>query len=83
MTENWFWWKSAYATPVEYIDLCRFIVDYLRDEKSLNNLLYSYSPDVFDSKETYLEAIPAMSIWILWGMTITTVSRQLAPGRIS
>ncbi len=58
MTGNWFWWGGDSCTPKEYIELWRFTVDYLRDEKKLNNLLYSYSPDQFDSKEAYLERYP-------------------------
>jgi len=58
MTGSWFWWGRDQSTPDEYIELWRFTVDYLRDEKGLNNLLYSYAPDQFDSKEDYLERYP-------------------------
>lgn len=55
---SWFWWGQDLTTTEDFIALWRFTVEYLRDEKDLNNLLYSYSPDVFDSKEAYLERYP-------------------------
>jgi mannan endo-1,4-beta-mannosidase len=58
MTGSWFWWGRDHSTPEEYITLWRFTVDYLRNEKGLNNLLFSYSTDVFESEEDYLERYP-------------------------
>jgi mannan endo-1,4-beta-mannosidase len=39
---SWFWWGSGHATNGEYIELFRYVVDYLRDAKNVHNLLYSY-----------------------------------------
>ncbi|MDP6525711.1 MAG: glycosyl hydrolase [Kiritimatiellia bacterium] len=43
-TGKWFWWGKGNCSPDEYAELWRFTVKYLRDEKNLHNLLYSYSP---------------------------------------
>jgi len=56
MNGDWFWWGNV--SPATYKRLWRFTVRYLRDEKELNNLLYAYSPDVFDSTSAYLEYYP-------------------------
>lgn len=58
MTGSWFWWGRDFATAGEFAELWQFTVDYLKDEKDLHNLLYSYSTDVFDSEEDYLERYP-------------------------
>ncbi|MCI1219488.1 MAG: hypothetical protein LKF99_02975 [Bifidobacterium sp.] len=39
---GWFWWGSGHATNGEYIELFRYIVDYLREAKDVHNLLYAY-----------------------------------------
>ena len=57
-TGNWFWWGKGNCTSQEYIQLWQFTVKYLRDEKGIHQLLYSYSTDQFDSKEQYLEYYP-------------------------
>ncbi|MCK9795839.1 hypothetical protein M1843_19010 [Isoptericola sp. 4D.3] len=41
---SWFWWGAAFGTPGEYAELYRFTVEYLRDVKSVHNLLYAFSP---------------------------------------
>ncbi|CAN5211421.1 glycosyl hydrolase [soil metagenome] len=58
MTGSWFWWGRDLCTPEEFVELWQFTVDYLKNEKGLNHLLYSYSTDVFNSKEDYLERYP-------------------------
>ena len=57
-TGDWFWWGAAHCTPEEYKQIWQFTVKYLRDEKGLHNLLWSYSPDVFKDKAHYLERYP-------------------------
>lgn len=57
-TGDWFWWGRPNNTPEDYIALWRFTVEYLRDIKGLHNLLYAYSPDIFESKGHYLECYP-------------------------
>ena len=42
---DWFWWGKGNCTEEEYIQLWRFTVDYLRDEKQVHNLIYAFSPD--------------------------------------
>lgn len=58
MTGSWFWWGGDNTTPDEYKRLWRFTVEYLRDKKDVHNLLYAYSPDIFESKEHYLRYYP-------------------------
>ncbi len=55
---SWFWWGRDNCTPEEYKNLFRFTVEYLRDEKKLHNLLYSYSTDKFGSEAEYMERFP-------------------------
>ena len=57
-TGSWFWWGKAQISPEEYVDLWRFTVTYLRDEKGLHNLIYVYSTDIFDSPDQYLAHYP-------------------------
>ncbi|MEQ9309204.1 MAG: glycosyl hydrolase [Balneolaceae bacterium] len=42
---DWFWWGKGNNSEEDYIALWRFTVEYLRDEKKLNNLLWAFSPD--------------------------------------
>lgn len=56
MNGDWFWWGRA--SPDDYKALWRFTVEYLRDEKGLDNLLYAYAPDLFDSRSEYLAHYP-------------------------
>jgi mannan endo-1,4-beta-mannosidase len=55
---NWFWWGRRHCTPDEYVRLWRFTVAYLRDSLGVHNLLYAYSPDLFETTEQYLERYP-------------------------
>jgi mannan endo-1,4-beta-mannosidase len=43
MNGSWFWWGGRHTTGEEYQRLWRFTVEYLRDEKSVHNLLWAYS----------------------------------------
>jgi len=58
LTGSWFWWGESECTPLEFISLWRFTVDYLRNTKKLHNILYVYSTSDFKSKENYLERYP-------------------------
>lgn len=42
---DWFWWGKGNCTEEEYIQLFRFTVDYLRNEKEIHHLLFAFSPD--------------------------------------
>lgn len=64
---SWFWWGADHCTPEEYVALWRFTVDYLRNEHSLHNLLYTYSPDRFEDEAHYLERYPGDAYVDLFG----------------
>jgi len=55
---NWFWWGKGSCTPEEYIRLWRFTVSYLRDSLQVHNLLYTFSTDMFENQQQYLERYP-------------------------
>jgi hypothetical protein len=55
---NWFWWGRKRCTPDEYMKLWQFTVSYLRDSLHVHNLLYAYSPDLFETPAQYLERYP-------------------------
>jgi mannan endo-1,4-beta-mannosidase len=57
-TGSWFWWGKNLCTVDEYVQLWRFTVDYFRNVKNVNNLIYSYSPDRVTSAEDYFERYP-------------------------
>lgn len=57
-TGSWFWWGRNLCTAEDYKSLWRFTVEYLRDTKGIHNLIYAYSPDVFNTQEDYLERYP-------------------------
>lgn len=59
MYGNWFWWGRSKCSDEEYIQLFRFTIDYLKNEKKVSNILVAFSPDNrFNSEETYLERYP-------------------------
>ncbi|MCO4793200.1 MAG: hypothetical protein KC493_05795 [Bacteriovoracaceae bacterium] len=45
---KWFWWGnsrlSGRKAEIEFINLWKFTVTYLRDEKGVHNFIYAYSP---------------------------------------
>lgn len=53
---TWSWWGRSATTQQEFIDLWRFTVDYLKDEKEVHNFIYAISPqlDQLGSKENLL-----------------------------
>ncbi|HDJ33248.1 MAG TPA: beta-mannosidase [Bacteroidetes bacterium] len=58
-TGSWFWWGKDLCTAREFIDLWRFTVNYLCQEKQVHHLLFAYSPSSgFESEEEYLERYP-------------------------
>lgn len=40
---GWFWWGKGNTTEEDFISLWRFTVEYLRDVKGINNLIWAYS----------------------------------------
>lgn len=66
---SWFWWGKNFCSKEEFIKLFRFTVEYLRDEKSVHNLLYSFSPDrMFYNKADYLDRYPGDNYVDILGM---------------
>ncbi len=66
---SWFWWGKNYCTAAEYIQLYQFTVEYLRDEKQVDNMLFAFSPDNhYDSKGVYLERYPGDEYVDILGM---------------
>ena len=65
-TGNGFWWGKGSAEAADYAAMWRFTVDYLRNEKGLDNLIFAYSPDAIhfiwnpasDHRDIYLEFWP-------------------------
>lgn len=53
---TWSWWGRSATTQQEFIDLWRFTVDYLKNEKGVHNFIYAISPqlDQLGSKENLL-----------------------------
>lgn len=45
-THGWSWWGNTATTQQEFIDLWRFTIEYLRDEKEVRNFLYAISPQL-------------------------------------
>ncbi|RYZ99159.1 MAG: glycosyl transferase family 1, partial [Moraxellaceae bacterium] len=42
---EWFWWGKGNTTEQEYIELWRFTINYLRNEKNIHNFIIATSPD--------------------------------------
>ncbi|MCP9765684.1 glycoside hydrolase family 26 protein [Lacihabitans soyangensis] len=57
-TGSWFWWGANQCTTSEYIALWQYTVNYLKNDKGLNSLIFAYSTDVFESEQSYLERYP-------------------------
>lgn len=57
---SWFWWGASTTTATEYKAIFRYTVEYLRDVKGVNNILYGYSPGggYGDSAEKYMRTYP-------------------------
>lgn len=43
---SWFWWGQKLCSDEEFHSLWNMLQDYLRDERGLSNLLWSYSPNL-------------------------------------
>lgn len=67
---DWFWWGAANSSEEDFVALWRFVVDHLRRERHLENLLVAYSPDAmhFDSEVNYLWRYPGSDYVDVMGM---------------
>lgn len=66
---SWFWWGASYCTPTEYKNLWRFTVEYLRDTKGVNNMLFAFSPDnSYTTEAGYLSRYPGDNYVDILGM---------------
>jgi mannan endo-1,4-beta-mannosidase len=60
---NWFFWGKGVAKEDDYLNLWKFTVQYLRDERKIHHLIYAFSPDrsrinLKDFRKDYLYAYP-------------------------
>lgn len=66
---EWFWWGKGHCTKDEFIELWKFTINYLKDEKKIRNFIYAFSPDCkFNSKEEFLEYYPGDEYVDILGM---------------
>ncbi|XP_060086113.1 mannan endo-1,4-beta-mannosidase-like [Ylistrum balloti] len=71
MNGNWFWWGTnsrTQNTAHEYILLYRFVVEYLRDQKRVHNVLYAYSPGKLHHNSDYMKYYPGDNYVDILGM---------------
>ncbi len=57
-TGNWFWWCKNNSTPEQFIQLWKFTVSYLRDQKQLHHLIYVYNTADYKTEKDFLERYP-------------------------
>lgn len=59
LTGHWFWWCNNTCSPEEFITLWRFTVDYLNNQKNVNNILWVFNTSSnITTKEFFLERYP-------------------------
>jgi len=58
VTGDWFWWGGKNSKPADYVRLWEFTKQYLEKEKGVNNLIWCFSTDRFDSEEEYFSHYP-------------------------
>ena len=67
---GWFWWGKDQCSPDEMKQLWRYTIHYLRNEKSLHNLLYAFNTDKFNSGSEYIERYPGDDLIDIMGFDI-------------
>ncbi len=68
---SWFWWGEGHLSSADYVDLFRYTIDYLRDERGIRNFLYAYSPNgMIDSPETFMRKYPGDNYVDIMGMDV-------------
>ncbi len=55
---NWFWWGDPHCTVDEYKQLWQFTVNYLVNDRKVNNVIFAFSPDRFYTTTNYLQRYP-------------------------
>ena len=57
---SWFWWGQKLCTDDEFHGLWNMLQDYLTDKRQLNNLVWSYSPNLDGSwtEERFMKRYP-------------------------
>lgn len=45
-TQAWSWWGSTTTSSTEFIELWKFTINYLKEEKNVHNFLYAISPQI-------------------------------------
>ena len=50
-TKNWFWWGQDLCTTEQYKALWQMTYDYMNNERGLDHLVWSYSPDAGGNNE--------------------------------
>ena len=69
MDGSWFWWGKSVTTPLQFQELFRFTIDYLRKEKGIDQMLVAYSPDrSAKAPEKYLKYYPGDDYIDILGM---------------
>ena len=58
LTGDWFWWGKKTSSPEQIKQAWQFTVNYLRQEKKLNNLLLVYNANDFATEQEFLERYP-------------------------
>lgn len=66
---GWFWWGAPYCSAGQFKTGWQFTVDYLKDVKGVNNMLYAFSPDnSYTAEATYLSRYPGDAYVDILGM---------------
>ena len=56
---DWFWWGKGFLTDEEYVELFRYTIDYLMEQKGVDNLAVAYSPNgPAENADEYLARYP-------------------------
>ncbi len=58
MNGAWFWWGKGHCSSQEFIRLWQETVFLLNQELKVDQVVYAYSPNAFNSKEEYLQYYP-------------------------
>ena len=71
-----FWWSMENCQPKDFIELWRFTVEYLNNEKGLENIIYAYSTDAFSSVDEFMEFYPGDEYVDIIGLNLYDTGQQ-------